>query len=117
MHSFGQTFAHSSQPMHLYQSMLCWPRKAWGRSTFWYGYRCVTGLRPPGTSLFTTGSVISVFRIAAPRGRRIPRTVPVGRTSVRSWSDLGDFIRVVSFLEVHELALAGTHEAALLRLD
>src|SRR6266581_985575 len=116
MHSFGQTFAHSSQPMHLNQSMLCWPRYASGSSTFWYGYRWVTGLRPPGTRRLIPGIVTSACLIVASNGRTVPPTVPTFR---RPWSasDLGDFIRVLALLHVHQLALARAHEAALLRPD
>src|SRR3990172_4365056 len=116
MHSFGQTFAHSSQPMHLNQSMLCCPRNASGRSTFWYGYRWVTGFRPPGTSRLIPGIVTSACLIVARSGRTVPPRVPTfaGRDSA---SDLGDFIRVLALLHVHELTLAGAHESSLLRPD
>src|SRR6266571_4316681 len=114
MHSFGHTFAHSSQPMHLNQSMLCWPRYASGSSTFWYGYRWVTGFRPPGTRRLIPGIVTSACLIVASNGRTVPPIVPTLR---RPWSgsDLGDFIRVLALLHVHQLALARAHEAALLR--
>src|SRR2546430_10207339 len=89
MHSFGQTFAHSSQPMHLNQSMLCWPRYARGSSTFWYGYRWVTGFRPPGTRRLMPGMVTRVCLIVAIRGRTVPPIVPTLRRR-DSASDLGD---------------------------
>src|SRR5467141_3628296 len=116
MHSFGQTFAHSSQPMHLNQSMLCWPRYARGSSTFWYGYRWVTGFRPPGTRRLMPGMVTSVCLIVAMSGRTVPPIVPTFRRR-GSASDLGDFIRVLTLLHVHQLAFPRAHETALLRPD
>src|SRR3989442_11478904 len=115
MHSFGQTFAHSSHPMHLNQSMLCWPRNASGSSTFWYGYMWVTGLRPPGTIRLIPGIVTSACLIVARSGGTVPPTVPTLRRPLAS--DLGDFIGVLALLHVHELALARADEAALLRPD
>src|SRR3990172_1982959 len=117
MHSLGQTFAQSSQPMHLNQSMLCCPRYASGSSTFWYGYRWVTGFRPPGTSRFRTGIVTTACLRVIHRGRTTPPRVRTLRGPARSASDLGDFIRVLSLSHVHELPLPGAHEAALLRAD
>src|SRR6266567_5290632 len=115
MHSFGQTFAHSSQPMHLNQSMLCWPRYASGSSTFWYGYRWVTGFRPPGTRRLIPGIVTSACLIVAISGRTVPPTVPTLRRPLAS--DLRDFIGVLALLHVHQLALARADEAALLGPD
>src|SRR6266581_9778437 len=116
MHSFWHTFAHSSHPIHLYQSITCWPRNEAGSSIFSYGYRRVTGTRPPGTSLLMIGVVWSVCFIVAfigfqkePRGRLCPTG-----GSVRP--DGFDFIRVVP-AEVRELALRRVHQTALLRLD
>src|SRR3990170_9549 len=114
MRSFGQTFAHSSQPMHLNQSMLCCPRNATGSSTFWYGYRWVTGLRPPGITRLRTGIVTSACLIVAIIGRIMPPIVPTFLRERGSASDLGDFIRVLTLLHLHQLALAGAYEAALL---
>src|SRR2546421_77439 len=116
MHSFGQTFAHSSQPMHLNQSMLCWPQYARGSSTFWYGYRWVTGFRPPGTRRLMPGMVTRVCLIVAIRGRTVPPIVPTLRRR-DSASDLGDFIRVLALLHVHQLAFPRADEPALLRAD
>src|SRR5207244_7143279 len=116
MHSFGQTFAHSSQPMHLSQSMLCWPRYASGSSTFWYGYRWVTGFRPPGTRRLMPGMVTKVCLIVAMRGRTVPPIVPTLRRR-DSASDLGDFIRVLALLHVHQLAFPRADAPALLRAD
>src|SRR5438309_3094392 len=116
MHSFGQTFAHSSQPMHLNQSMLCWPRYASGSSTFWYGYRWVTGFRPPGTGRLMPGTGTRVCLIVAMRGRTVPPIVPTLRRR-DSASDLGDFIRVLALLHVHQLAFPRADEPALLRAD
>src|SRR3990172_8856709 len=113
MHSFGHTFAQSSQPMHLNQSMLCWPRYARGSSTFWYGYRWVTGLRPPGMTRLRPGIVTSACLSVAIIGPIVP-TFLRGRGSA---SDQGDFIGILSFLHIHQLALACAHEAALLRPD
>src|SRR2546425_246330 len=115
MHSFGQTFAHSSHPMHLNQSMLCCARYARGSVTFGYGYRWVTGLRPPGTRRLIPGIVTSACLIVARSGRTVPPTVPTLRRPLGS--DLGDFIGVLALLHVHELALARADEAALLRPD
>src|SRR5437016_2170519 len=116
MHSFGQTFAHSSQPMHLNQSMLCWPRYASGSSTFWYGYRWVTGFRPPGTRRLMPGMVTRVCLIVAMSGRTVPPIVPTLRR-LDSASDLGDFIRVLALLHVHQLTFPRADEPALLRAD
>src|SRR3989441_1544704 len=115
MHSFGQTFAHSSHPMHLNQSMLCCARYARGSVTFGYGYRWVTGLRPPGTRRLIPGIVTSACLIVARSGRTVPPTVPTLRRPLGS--DLGDFIGVLALLHVHELPLARADEAALLRPD
>src|SRR5438034_7022144 len=114
MHSFGQTFGNSSQPMHLNQSMLCWPRYASGSSTFWYGYRWVTGFRPPGTRRLMPGMVTRVCLIVAMRGRTVPPIVPTLRRR-GSASDLGDFIRVLALLHVHQLAFPRADKPALLR--
>src|SRR2546421_10654146 len=116
MHSFGQTFAHSSQPMHLNQSMLCWPQYARGSSTFWYGYRWVTGFRPPGTRRLMRGMVKGVCLMAGRRGQTVPPIVPTLRRR-DSASDLGDFIRVLALLHVHQLAFPRADEPALLRAD
>src|SRR5436853_1354587 len=116
MHSFGQTFAHSSHPMHLNQSMLCWPRYARGSSTFWYGYRWVTGFRPPGTRRLIPGIVTRACLIVAMRGRIVPPTVPTFWRPA-SAADLRDFIGVLALLHIHQLALARAHEPALLRPD
>src|SRR3989441_1712447 len=115
MHSFGQTFAHSSHPMHLNQSMLCCARYARGSVTFGYGYRWVAGLRPPGTRRLIPGIVTSACLIVARSGRTVPPTVPTLRRPLGS--DLGDFIGVLALLHVHELALPRADEAALLRPD
>src|SRR6266568_3383878 len=116
MHSFGHTFAHSSHPIHLYQSITCWPRNEAGSSIFSYGYRRVTGTRPPGTSRLMIGVVWRVCFIVAfigfqkePRGRLWPTGGSVG-------SDRFDFIRVLP-AELRELPPRRIHEPALLRLD
>src|SRR3990170_5442430 len=118
MHSFGHTFAHSSHPMHLYQSITCCPRNDCGSSIFSYGYSRVTGGRPPGISLLMSGVVWRVCFIVASSGRRkLPRggtVFPV--TSISMGSDGFDFIRVVP-AKLRELPLRRVHEAALLRLD
>src|SRR2546422_6273785 len=116
MHSFGHTFAHSSHPMHLYQSITCCPRNDCGSSIFSYGYSRVTGGRPPGMSRLISGVVWRVCFIVARSGRRY---VPRGRfrgpvTSMRS--DGSYFIRIVP-AKVRELPLRRVDEAALLRLD
>src|SRR5207247_7629978 len=116
MHSFGQTFAHSSQPMHLSRWMLFGPRYASGSSTVWYGYRWVTGFRPPGTRRLMPGMVTRVCLIVAMRGRTVPPIVPTLRRR-GSASDLGDFIRVLALLHVHQLAFPRADKPALLRAD
>src|SRR3989441_409786 len=105
MPSFGHTFAQSSQPMHLYQSIECCPRYAFGRSTRSYGYRTVTGFR--------RNVAMNVCRIVIHMGRRVPPRIPTLRPS----PDLGDLKRVLSLLHVHQLALASTHTLPLLRAD
>src|SRR2546426_3779697 len=103
MHSLGHTFAHSSQPMHLYQSIECCPRYAFGSSTRSYGYRTVTGFRRKVAA--------SACFIVIHMGRRVPPITPTLPPS----PDLGDFKGVFSLLHVEQLALAGAHEASLLR--
>src|SRR3972149_2593002 len=113
MHSFGHTFAHSSQPMHLYQSITVCPRNDAGSSIFSYGYRRVTGTRPPGTILFIPGVVWSSCLIVALRGRQ---KVPRGRLCPTGGSvgpDRFDFIRVIP-AELGELALSPVGGPALL---
>src|SRR3990170_9034481 len=105
MHSFGQTFAHSSQPMHLYQSIECWPRYAFGSSTRSYGYRTVTGFR-------RNVATIACF-IVTRSGRMLPPRTPTLPPS----ADLGDLKGVLSLLHVHQSALPRAHEPALLRPD
>src|SRR5437870_11960989 len=62
------------------------------------------------------GMVTRVCLIVAMRGRTVPPMVP---TLPRrgSASDVGDFIRVLALLHVHQLALARAHDAAFLRPD
>src|SRR3990170_3814812 len=107
MHSFGHTFAHSSHPMHLYQSIECCPRYAFGSSIRSYGYITVTGFR--------RNVVVKAVLIVAQSGQNVPPRTP---TLPPSLPDLGDLKGVLSLrLHVHQLALAGAHEAALLRAD
>src|SRR5437879_10616004 len=62
------------------------------------------------------GMVTRVCLIVAMRGRTVPPMVPTLRRRGLA-SDLGDFIRVLALLHVHQLALARAHEPAFLRAD
>src|SRR3989442_4587234 len=59
------------------------------------------------------GIVTNACLIVARSGRTVPSTVPTFGPALAS--DLGDFIRVLALLHVHQLALARADEAPLLR--
>src|SRR2546422_1267993 len=59
------------------------------------------------------GIVTNACLIVARSGRTVPPTVPTFGPALAS--DLGDFIRVLALLHVHQLALARADEAPLLR--
>src|SRR5207245_6755244 len=59
------------------------------------------------------GIVTNACLIVARSGRTVPPIVPTFPRG--SASDLGDLICVLAFLHVHQLALAGADQAALLR--
>src|SRR5205809_5946340 len=59
------------------------------------------------------GIVTNACLIVARSGRTVPPTVPTFGPALAS--DLGDFIGVLAFLHVHQLALTRADEAALLR--
>src|SRR5437899_12942256 len=59
------------------------------------------------------GIVTNACLIVARSGRTVPPTVPTFGPALAS--DLGDFIRVLALLHVHQLALARADQAPLLR--
>src|SRR5438094_9724943 len=59
------------------------------------------------------GIVTNACLIVARSGRTVPPIVPTFGPALAS--DLGDFIRVLALLHVHQLALARADEAPLLR--
>src|SRR3990172_7863984 len=109
MHSFGHTFAHSSQPMHLYQWIECCPRNALGSSSRSYGYSTVTGLRLN----VATRACFSVTHSGLKNPRKNPTRPPLP-ADIGS-PDLRDFVGVLAPLHVEDLALPRAHEPAFLR--
>src|SRR3990170_5453150 len=111
MHSFGHTFAHSSHPMHLYQSIECCPRNAFGSSIRSYGYRTVTGFRLNAA----TSPCLRVTHSGRAIPRKRPTRPPFPGAAGPGSPDLGDLIGVFAPLHVKDLAFARAHEPTLLR--